>query len=340
MTTQELTRKILIRIGKLKWLIILGGLIFGTLMYFFAKSKPTIYTAKSSFFPLSSAPENNASSKLSELLGGGGGNTKSLTTDANVNIEEVGRSKKTREAVVAEKVASFNNKTIATILIEENNKYALFFEEKLEIPNNDTTLIQIGAELIKTSYTVKVNKNSLLEINFSSKNRELLLPITNVLTTKISEFYKELKIKKAKSDFLFLQAKVDSFNTLINSYDKQIVLMDNTTLFVAPGKLMYELPKDKLEREKSLIISQRNSAVYNREEAMLRLEKETPVIEVLDKPTPPYLIKSSSKILYSIVGFVFGLLAFTFLFTVNLLLKYSNTIVKSTIAEKMAVPIK
>lgn len=343
MTTNELTKRIIIRLLKLKWLIILGGIVFACLLFFYAKSKPIVFTAKSSFFPLNSTSESSASSKLSELIGGSGGSTKSITPDANVNIEEVGRSKKTREAVVAEKIESYDNKSIAIILIEGNNKYRGLLGTKIDIPNNTEAQIAIGAELIKAAYTVKFNKNNLLEITFSNEDKNLLLPITNVLTSKISEFYKELKIKKARSDFEFLQQKVDSFNYLINTFDKQIVQMDNTTLFVTDGKLKYELPKEKLDREKALVISQRNNAVYNREEALLRLKKETPVIEVLDKPTPPYLIKQSSKIVYSIIGFVFGLLLFTFFAVVGLLIKYANANIKTTLAQKLGeqdVPTK
>ncbi len=340
MTNQELIRKILLRINKMKLLILFGGIVFAVALFLFAKSKPTIYTAKSSLFPLTSGPDKSSTnSKLAELIGAGGGNTKSLTDDANVNIEEVAKSKKTRIGVVSEKVASLQNKTVAQLLIEQSNQYKIPFTEAIKIPNNDSDLYSIGAELIKTDYTAKFNKNSLLEITFTSKNPALLQPVTYIITNKISEFYKELKIKKAKSDFEFLQAKVDSFNRVLRSFDKQSINMDNTTLFVHPSKLKFTIPKENLENEKILVTAQRNSAVYNREEALLRLEKITPIIEILDKPTPPYDIQKSSKLMYSISGFVLGCLLTTFLFIIGLLFKYSNAVVQKTISEKLAEPV-
>ncbi len=339
MTNQELTRKILLRINKMKLLILFGGVVFAVALFLFAKSKPTIYTAKSSLFPLTSGPDKNSTnSKLAELIGAGG-NTKSLTDDANVNIEEVAKSKKTRIGVVSEKVASLQNKSVAQLLVEQSNQYRIPFTEEIKLPKNDSDLYSIGAELIKTDYTAKFNKNSLLEITFTSKNPELLQPVTYIITNKISEFYKELKIKKAKVDFEFLQAKVDSFNRVLRTYDRQSINMDNTTLFVHPSKLKFTIPKENLENEKILVTVQRNSAVYNREEALLRLEKITPIIEILDKPTPPYDVQKSSKLIYSIIGFVFGCLFVIFFLVIGLLFKYTNTKVQKTISEKLAEPL-
>jgi hypothetical protein len=336
-TTQELTRRIIIRLIKLKWLIIMGGIGFAALMYFYAKGKPVFYTAKSSFYPLSS-PASNPSSKLMEQIGGGGGGSKSLTEDANINIEEVAKSKKTRQAVVAEKLPEFENKSIAELLILELNKDRSYFTKEMEVPKVDTQLYALGAELIKNLYSAKFSKTNLLEINFTSKNVLLLQPITNVLTNKVIAFYKELKIKKAKVDFEFLQAKVDSFDYLLSQFDKKRIVLDNTSLFVRPNKLKFSVPVENLENQKNLVLTQRNSAVYNREEANLRLQKITPVIDMLDSPTPPYDNVGTSKIMYAAIGFFLGIILFSFLFIVGLIAKYSNAMVKNTIAEKTAIP--
>ncbi len=337
MTSQELTRRIIIRLIKLKWLIILGGVCFSVLMYFFAKTKPVTYTAKSSFYPLSS-PTNSGSStsKILEQLGGGGGGSKSLTEDANINIEEVAKSKKTREAVAAEKLPNFSNKSIAEILILEKNKNKGLLGNEIKIPQTNKELFALGADLLKSDYTAKFSKTSLLEITFSSNNKELLEPITTVLTNKVIEFYKELKIKKAKVDFEFLQEKVDSFDYLLSQFDKQIIEMDKTSIFVRPNNLKYLIPKENLQSQKLLVTAQRNSAVYNREEANFRLQKTIPIIDVLDSPTPPYDKKQISKNMYAVVGFFIGSILCSMLFIFGLLMRFSNSFVKETISEKTA----
>ena len=200
MTTQELTQKIIRRLSSLKIVIFLGGILFAILLFLYARSVPMIYSVKSSVYPLTAGPDDkSATSKISELLGGSS-SSKTLSDEANVNIEEVGKSKRTREAVAVERLAIFGNKRIALILIEDYNKNKSFFVPALKIPTNDAELISTGASLLKDYYTVKFNKNSLLEMVFTSSNEKLITPTSLILIDKISQFYKELKIKKAQFD--------------------------------------------------------------------------------------------------------------------------------------------
>ena len=95
---------------------------------------PTTYSVRSTLYPLTSGPDDkSATSKISELLGGNT-NSKTLSDEANVNIEEVAKSRKTREAVVAENLPAFGNKSIAQILIEEYNKYKSILAPLKKIP--------------------------------------------------------------------------------------------------------------------------------------------------------------------------------------------------------------
>ncbi len=336
MSSKELIRKILLRLNKYKWLVFIGAFGFAILMYLYAKTIPTIYSVKSSLYPLSAAPDKSASSKLNELIGAGG-STKSLSDDANVNIEEVAKSRKTRYAVVAERLPQYHNKYIAEILINEYNKHVGRFGKKIQTSAIDSALISVGANLIKENYVVKFNKNNLLEISFSSTDPNILVPVSNVLASKITEFYKELKIKKAKFDFDFTQVKVDSLQTVLKYYDKRRIILNNTTLFVPSGKLEYILPQENLENDKLLVLSQRNGAQANREDALWRLQKVTPIIEMLDKPEAPFDEVTPPKKLYAAGGFMIGLIFCSFLLVYGLLYKYVtqqiNTAINSTFEE-------
>ncbi len=338
MTTQALAIKIFNRLRKLRFVILLGGLLISALFYFYAKRVPTVYSVKSSVFPLTSGPEKNSStSKLSELIGASSG-SKSLTDEANVNIEEVAKSKKTREAVAGEKIETCDNKTVAELLIDEYNLRKSFNANPIKRPNSETELRSIGAALLKDNYIVKFNKNSLLELTFTNTNEKLISPISYILINKISQFYTELKVKKAQFDFDFTTKKVDSFERILNSFDNRRVVLNNTTLFVNPNKLQYNIPQENLENDKLQVLAQRNGAASNREEALWRKQKVTPIIEILDKPEPPFDKVKPSKILYALVGFVVGCILFSFLFIVGLLYKFTNHQVQQTIAEKLAEP--
>ena len=332
MTSQELVRNIIRKLSRRKLVVFLGGLLFALMLFLYARSVPPIYSVKSTVYPLTAGPDDkSATSKISELLGGSS-NTKTLSDEANVNIEEVGRSKRTREAVVAERLAIFGNKTIALILIEEYNKNKSFFKPSILIPTTKPELFSTGASLLKDYYTVKFNKNSLLEMIFTSRNEKLITPTSLILIDKISQFYKELKIKKAQFDFDFTQKKVDSLERVLRKYDNQRINLNNTTLFVQPGKLQYTVPKENLENNKLLVLAQRNGAASNREEALWRKQKVTPIIEILDRPEPPFDVIKPSKILYAGGGFILGCIFFSLLLISGILYRYLNKTVQNKLA--------
>lgn len=334
MTTQELIKNIFFRLSRLKIVILLGGVLIGTLLYVYALSMPLVYSVTSTVFPLSAGAENSsASSKLSELLGGGG-STKSITEEASVSIEEVGKSKKTTEAVVTQRLPAYGNKRIAEILIEEYNKHLPFGVPPIRIAQTDSANIISGSQILKNNYVVKFTKTSLLEITFSSTDPNLLSPVSYILIDRISQFYKELKSKKAKSDFDFTEEKVDSLQRVLSGYDRRRIIQSNTTLFVQPGKLQYTIPKENLENDKLRVLAQRDGAAGNREDALWRLQKVTPIIEILDKPQPPYTVTKPSKMTYGLAGFLLGIFLFAFASIAGLLYQYLNQHMKELIGDK------
>ncbi|MFC4263468.1 hypothetical protein ACFOWM_11290 [Ferruginibacter yonginensis] len=336
MTSQILIKNLLDRLNKFKFVILGAALILAVLLYFYVNSLPTSYSIKATVFPLTSGSDNSsASSRIGEILGANGANSKSITDDANVNIEEVAKSRKTREAVALVRLPQFKNKTIAEVLIDNYNKYKSYSAPELATPKDTVALAATGSSLLAGYYTVKINKNSLLEVDFTSKDKDLISPTTYVLIDKISTFYKELKIKKAQYDFDFTQRKVDSFQNLINQYDKERIDINNKSIFVPPSKLQYTVPVENLENKKLLVLAQYNNAVSNREEALWRLQKVTPIIEILDRPEPPFIPVKPSKMVYAFGGFILGLILFSLIFIADILYKYANKQIKSSIDSKL-----
>lgn len=323
MTSKELVRNIFFTLKKKIIFIFLGGLIVAGLLFVYASTIPTIYSVKSTLYPLTAGSGDNASSKISELIGSSGP-TKTLSDEANVNIEEVAKSRRTREAVVASRLPEFGNKSIAAILIEDYNRNKSRFSSEIKIPTLENDLYSTGANLFAENYAVKFNKNNLLEIVFTSTNEKLIKPGSLVLIDKISQFYKELKIKKAQFDFDFTQRKVDSLDRVLNKYDNQRIQLSKTTLFVPQGKVQYTIPKENLEFNKQLVLAQRNGAASNREEALWRKQRVTPIIEVLDAPEPPFTVIQTSKPFFAFIGFVIGCILISIISLTNLIYRFMH----------------
>jgi uncharacterized protein involved in exopolysaccharide biosynthesis len=298
-------RKIFIRLAKFKWVVFIGAMIAAALMFIYAKSIPPVYTAKATVFPLTASNENPTSSAISTLLGGADA-PRSFSSDASINIVELALSRNTMEAVVLKRLPQFGNKRIAELLIESYNKSKKPYIPALKFTKDTAILKATGSAILKENYTAKVLKSGILEVVFTNSNKDILSPISYALIDKISQFYIDLKIKKAKRDYDFTLKKVDSLQAILNVYDRQAIRMNNTTLFVPNSRIEYSIPKENLVNAKERVMRQRDASANNREEALWRLQKATPIIATLDKPEPPFFTQRTSSVMYAMIGFFIG----------------------------------
>ena len=109
---------------------------------------------------------------------------------------------------------------------------------------------------------------------------------------------------------------------MISSVNRDAVGMQKRTMFTPPELLEYAIPKEDVSSEKSRILRQRDMYINNRDEAIWRLQKVTPIIAVLDKPTAPFDKKTSPVIIYSIIGFIAGCIIGILILISGLLYRY------------------
>lgn len=331
MTNRELIKNIFLRISRLKFLLLIAGIIMAALLYLYAKRIPPVYSARATVFPLNATPDNSgATNALSSMLGLSE-TPKSFSQEASINIVELAQSRNTREAVALQRLPEKGNKTIAELLIDNYNKTRSYFAPAIKVPADAAALAATGGNIIKGGFFAKINKNGILEINFSSNDKDLITPVSYVFIDKISEFYKDLKIRKAKLDYDFTLRKIDSLETVLNSYDKRAVHMSKTTLFVSPERIEYQIPKENLVNEKDRVLRQRDASANNREEALWRLQKVTPIIAILDKPDPPYDMSKPSAMIYACIGFFIGILLAAVISISGILYRYAKYEAKKAI---------
>jgi len=336
LSTSELIRAIISRLVKYRILILCAAIIAALLMLFYAKSKRPVYTAKATIFPLSNVAENSLSSNALSGILGLGDLPKSFSSDAAINIIELTYSRYVREAVASTRLAAFGNKTITQLLIEDYNSHKSFLDKVVSIPVDSVTLAVTGGEFLKSGIVAKMSKNGVLELYYSHPDSKLISPISFVLIDRVSQFYIDLKIKKATADYSFTVKKIDSLDRIINNIDRRAIRIQNTTLF-APDKLEYEIPKERVNSDKQRYLRQRDISQNNQEEALWRLQKLTPIISVLDKPTAPFTVNKPSFIVYSVIGFVAGCLLAAFICVFSLLFQYARYEIRKSIFDT-AIP--
>jgi uncharacterized protein involved in exopolysaccharide biosynthesis len=307
MNNIELIKQLIKRLKKFSWLIAIIALVFGGLFYFMAKQSVVIYTSKSTVFPLNSSNENASTSAISNLLGLSDA-PKSFSGEASINIVELAGSRRTREAVASSTIPSMKNKTIAELLVEENNSHTGFTQnDPIETKKLDSTaLVNVASNMLRLGFNAKINKNSILELYYSNSNPKIVKEVSYVFIKKLSEFYIDLKKKKAQIDFEFAVKKADSLLNVLNALDKRAIQLDESTFFTNEELKRFSLPKINVINDKQTVQSQYYYAVNNREAAAYKLQKETAIIEILDKPEGPYESTTKSTKLYAIIGMLLG----------------------------------
>ena len=322
MNSIELIKQLIGRLKKYSWLIAIIAAAFGGFFYYMAKQSVLMYTAKSTVFPLNGTADASPGSTISSLLGLGEG-TKSFTGDASINIVELANSRRTREAVAMVRIPSLNNKSVSELLIEENNKYTGFMQNtRIDPPKDSLSKINIASSLLKGAFSAKINKTGILELYVINSSPELVREVSYIYIDKLSEFYIDLKKKKAQIDFEFAVKKADSLFLVLNQVDKRAIALDESTFFTNESLKRYNLPKINLAQDKATVQSQYYYAVNNRESAAYRLQKETPIIEILDKPEWPFDSVQKSAFTYVIMGLFLGLIIGIFLVSWKVINKY------------------
>ncbi len=321
MNTHELTGAIFQKTKKFGVVIIIAGIAAAVALALYAKHKPATYTSFSSVFPLSSSSDNNASSSaLSALLGTE--TSKNFSDEASVNIIELAQSRTTREEVAAIRDSSMGNRTIAQLLVDDINNHRGWFEDKMIKPGNEQALITWAGDQLKEGLSATINRNNTLILSYTGRSPELVKIISYGFINKISLFYIDLKREKANRDFQFATSKVDSLRNEMNSKDNKLIAFDKRTLFTNTSKLEYRVPTENLVADKQMIRQQYAQAVANQQNAAYKLQKATPLIKVLDKPEPPFSVKSKSAVLYSIIGFLGGAIFISTLLLAGIILQY------------------
>ena len=324
MNTKELIQQLFTRIQKTKYIILLAGLVMAVLFIFLFANKPATYTSKATLFPLTSPSDNGISSSMLSGILGLSDAPKSFSSEATINIIELALSRSIREQVAVTRLPRFQNKTIAELLIKEQKDQQSVFTENIELPADSVALAVVGGELLKPNINAKMSKNGVLELYFTSTNQLLVSPVSFILIDKLSTFYIDLKRQKATDDYNFTLGKIDSLQRVINGVDRKAIGMQQSTMFAPPELLEYNIPKNNISAEKIRVVRQRDMFINNRDEALWHLQKVTPIISVLDKPTAPFDVVKPSKILFFLMGFMAGCLLAAFILLSSLLYHYAK----------------
>ncbi|MBW0177648.1 hypothetical protein [Sediminibacterium sp.] len=311
-----------------KWLIIVTlGLVGGLAGVLYAIKQQPEYIARLSF-----ALEEE---KSGGGLGGALGLASSLGFDlgtnaggafAGANLIELMKSRTLVEKALLNPITVNNKEESLISYYIKFNKLNADWHEKPELksidfaPNADRSKFNYYQDSIlgvlylelagpeKPIYTVaqKDKKVSILTIVVKSTNELFAKSFTEAIAKEVSAFYIETKSKKAKNNVMILEKQVDSIRSELNSAITGVAVASDNTYNLNPALNIKRTPSTKRQVDVQANTAILTQLVVNLEMAKVTLLKETPLIQVIDKPILPLEKKKLGKKKALIVGGLLG----------------------------------
>ena len=320
----------------LQWKIILLAVFIGVALGLtYSIIKKPVYTATLSF-----ALEDEKSggglggalglaSSFGFDLGGSGG---SIFTGSN--LTELFKSRKMVEQTLLTPV-EVEGKTISLAeMYIQNHEWRDKWDNKPKLkgiqflPNpsrnyftrvHDSIFGVIYADLSKNSLAVaqKDKKIAIISMDVSTTNELFSKFFCEALARQVGRFYVETKSKKARMNMAILQKQTDSIRGELNSAITGVAVANDNTFSLNPALNVRRAPSARRQVDVQANTAILTELVKQTELAKVTLRKETPLIQVIDRPILPLEKERLGKA----KGIVMGGLIAGFLTVLGLMLR-------------------
>lgn len=322
-----------------RWIILLlAGLIGGIIGGLYAQFQKPTYTASITF---ALEDEKGGGSGLSGALGLAsslgfdlGGSAGGAFSGPNL-IEFIKSRKMVEQALLKPIKNDLNSVSLAEYFIQMKNwrknweKKGTELNEIIQfLPNSNRKLFSIQQDsvlgiiyesLLKGSLSVgqKDKKVSIINIDVRSGDQFFAKIFAETLADEVSDFYIETKSKKAKLNLEILEKQADSVRRELNAAITGVASANDNNF-----ALNSALSVPRTSSLKRQVDVQANTAVLtelikNLELAKVTLRKETPLIQVIDKPILPLKKEKIGRLKTAF----FGSVVFFFIVTIFLLIQ-------------------
>lgn len=289
-----------------KWkIIICAGIIGASFGVTYSFIKKPIYTATLTFALEDEKSGGGLGSALGLAssfgfdVGGGGGGMFSGS-----NLTELFKSRKMIEQTLMTPV-TINGKVLSLAeMYIQNNKWRDEWNKNPKFKNiqflsetkrkyftrsQDSILGLIYQNLSKTSLSVaqKDKKVSIIAIDVVSNDELFSLAFCESLAKEVGKFYVETKSKKARMNMGILEHQVDSVRAELNGAITGVAVANDNTFNLNPALNVRRAPSARRQVDVQANTAILTELVKQSELAKVTLRKETPLIQVIDKPILP-----------------------------------------------------
>ncbi|MDI6046668.1 Wzz/FepE/Etk N-terminal domain-containing protein [Flavobacterium yafengii] len=333
-TNDEISLKELIEKGR-EWfsylfsqwkIIVLAGIIGAALGLAYSFSKKPVYTATLSF-----ALEDEKSGGLGGALGlassfgidlGGGGG--SIFTGSN--LTELFKSRAMVEQTLLSPVVIDGKIISLAEMYIQNNGWRDQWNDKPKFKSiqflpdtkrnsftrvHDSILGVMYQNLSQSGLVVgqKDKKTAIISIDVASTNELFSKYFTESLVKEVSDFYVTTKSKKARENMDILERQTDSIRRELNGAITGVAVANDNTFNLNPALNVRRAPSARRQVDVQANTAILTELVKQTELAKVTLRKETPLIQVIDRPILPLAKENFGKAKGIVMGsFLVGFL--------------------------------
>ena len=286
-------------------IILLAGIIGACLGLAYSFIKKPIYTATLSFALEDEKGGGGLGGALGLAssfgidLGGGGG---SIFTGSN--LTELFKSRAMVEKTLLSPVV-VDGKTVSLAeMYIQNNKWRDKWKDKPKLSalqflpdtkrkyftrEHDSILGVMYQDLSKTGLSVgqKDKKISIITIDVNSTNELFSKYFTEALVKEVSDFYVTTKSKKARMNMDILERQTDSIRRELNGAITGVAVANDNTFGLNPAMNVRRAPSARRQVDVQANTAILTELVKQAELAKVTLRKETPLIQIIDRPILP-----------------------------------------------------
>jgi hypothetical protein len=135
-----------------------------------------------------------------------------------------------------------------------------------------------------------------------SENEAFAKAFSETLAKQVSDFYVDTKSKKARMNMAILQHQTDSIRAELNGAITGVAIANDNTFMLNPALNVNRAPSAKRQVDVQANTAILTELVKQTELAKVTLRKETPLIQVIDRPILPLPKEKFGKAKGLIVG--------------------------------------
>lgn len=329
-----------------KWKVIfLAGIVGAFLGVGYSLIKKPLYTAKLSFALEDEKSNGGIGSALglASTLGlDVGGSAGGVFTGSN--LTELFKSRSMVEKTLLTPVTVDSQVISLAEMYIQNNKWRKRWNEDAKLksiqflPNQDRkgftrmhdSILGSIYENLSTSGLIvdqKDKKVSIITMEVSSTNELFAKYFCEGLARQVGKFYVDTKSKKARINMDILERQTDSIRSELNGAITGVAVANDNTFNLNPALNVKRAPSARRQVDVQANTAILTELVKQTEMAKVTLRKETPLIQVIDRPILPLAKERFGKAKGIILGgFLAGFLMIMFLLVKQIVNNLKNNI--------------